>query len=155
FSRRGRAARGPAATWRSLGYRLETILWAPGESPTAWHRVAATPSQGVLMMRTGALIVLAAGLIAALASVTATAGLRSGPSPQRAQARTPTPRAAAAKPAGLGGLGQLACAGGSSPIQHVIYIQFDNTHLLRDRPGVPSDLEQMPNLLNFMKQNGT
>ena len=107
------------------------------------------------MMRTGALIVLAAGLIAALASVTATAGLRSGPSPQRAQARTPTPRAAAAMPAGLGGLGQLACAGGSSPIQHVIYIQFDNTHLLRDRPGVPSDLEQMPNLLNFMKQNGT
>jgi len=37
----------------------------------------------------------------------------------------------------------------------VIYIQFDNTHLFRDRPDVPSDLEQMPNLLNFMKQNGT
>ena len=40
-------------------------------------------------------------------------------------------------------------------IQHVIYIQFDNTHLRRDNPNVPSDLEQMPHLLNFMKSNGT
>jgi hypothetical protein len=39
-------------------------------------------------------------------------------------------------------------------IQHLIYIQFDNTHLMRDRAGVPSDLEQMPHLLNFMEQNG-
>src|SRR4051812_3172258 len=36
-------------------------------------------------------------------------------------------------------------------IKHVIYVQFDNTHLLRDNPNVPSDLEQMPNLLNFIK----
>jgi hypothetical protein len=49
---------------------------------------------------------------------------------------------------------RLACAGGNGDIQHVIYVQFDNTHLLRDRPGVPSDLEQMPNLLNFMRSNG-
>lgn len=42
----------------------------------------------------------------------------------------------------------------SSGIQHVIYIQFDNVHFTRDNPNVPSDLEQMPNLLNFMKQNG-
>ena len=40
-------------------------------------------------------------------------------------------------------------------IRHVIYIQFDNTHLRRDNRNVPSDLEQMPHLLNFMKQNGT
>jgi hypothetical protein len=40
-------------------------------------------------------------------------------------------------------------------IEHVIYIQFDNTHLRRDNPDVPSDLEQMPHLLNFMKDNGT
>jgi hypothetical protein len=39
-------------------------------------------------------------------------------------------------------------------IQHVIYIQFDNTHFTRDNPNVPSDLEQMPNLLNFMENNG-
>jgi hypothetical protein len=40
-------------------------------------------------------------------------------------------------------------------IEHVIFIQFDNTHFRRDNPNVPSDLEQMPHLLNFMKQNGT
>jgi hypothetical protein len=40
-------------------------------------------------------------------------------------------------------------------IKHVIYVQFDNTHFLRDNPNVPSDLEQMPHLLNFIKDNGT
>ena len=40
-------------------------------------------------------------------------------------------------------------------VQHVIYIQFDNTHLRRDNPNVKSDLEQMPHLLNFIKNNGT
>lgn len=39
-------------------------------------------------------------------------------------------------------------------IQHVIYIQFDNVHFTRDNPNVPSDLEQMPNLLNFITGNG-
>ena len=42
-----------------------------------------------------------------------------------------------------------------SGVKHVIYIQFDNTHFTRDNPNVPSDLEQMPNLLNFIKNNGT
>src|SRR5438552_8726118 len=40
-------------------------------------------------------------------------------------------------------------------IKHVISITFDNTHLFPDRAGVASDLEQMPNLLNFMTDNGT
>jgi hypothetical protein len=35
-----------------------------------------------------------------------------------------------------------------------MYIQFDNTHLLRDNPNVPSDIEQMPALLNFMEGSG-
>src|ERR1700726_57141 len=47
----------------------------------------------------------------------------------------------------------LNSAGGK--IQHVIYIQFDNVHFTRDNLNVPSDLEQMPNLLNFLTQNGT
>ena len=42
-----------------------------------------------------------------------------------------------------------------SGIQHVINIVFDNTHFTRDNPNVPSDLEQMPNLLNFIRDNGT
>lgn len=40
-------------------------------------------------------------------------------------------------------------------IKHVVNIVFDNVHLRRDNPNVPSDLEQMPNLLNFLQANGT
>src|SRR5260221_140825 len=47
---------------------------------------------------------------------------------------------------------QLNSAKGN--IQPVIYIQFDNTDFTRDNPNVPSGLEQMPNLLNFIKSNG-
>jgi hypothetical protein len=51
-----------------------------------------------------------------------------------------------------------AVRGPSSPtskIEHVIYVQFDNVHLTRDNPNVPSDVEQMPNLLHFLKDEGT
>src|ERR1700751_5482713 len=59
----------------------------------------------------------------------------------------------------------LTAAGGcqlNSPrgnVSHVVTIIFDNTHFMRDpaRDGstlVPSDLEQMPHLLNFIKKNG-
>jgi hypothetical protein len=40
-------------------------------------------------------------------------------------------------------------------INHLVYIQFDNTHFNRDRPNVASDLEQMPHLLDFLTSNGT
>ena len=40
-------------------------------------------------------------------------------------------------------------------IKHVIQIGFDNTHFFRDNPNVPSDLQLMPNLLNFFTSNGT
>src|SRR5580704_1451603 len=40
-------------------------------------------------------------------------------------------------------------------LKHVVYIAFDNVHFTRDNPNVPSDLEQMPSLLNFIEQNGT
>src|SRR5215469_4977236 len=67
---------------------------------------------------------------------------------------------------GLAGAAQLflnhaqASGGGSCTLgadgqtKHVIYIQFDNVHFTRDNPNVPSDLEQMPNLLNFIEGNG-
>jgi len=47
----------------------------------------------------------------------------------------------------------LNSAGGQ--IKHVIYVQFDNVHFTRDNAHVPSDLEQMPHLLNFIRGNGT
>ena len=40
-------------------------------------------------------------------------------------------------------------------VKHVIEITFDNVHFFRDNPNVPSDLEMMPHLLNFIEQNGT
>jgi hypothetical protein len=40
-------------------------------------------------------------------------------------------------------------------VTHVVKIMFDNVHFFRDNPNVPSDLELMPNLLNFFKDNGT
>ena len=53
-------------------------------------------------------------------------------------------------PTAQGGGCQLA-----KGIRHVIYIQFDNVHLSRDEPNVPSDLEQMPHLFDFLRANGT
>jgi hypothetical protein len=60
----------------------------------------------------------------------------------------------------LGAVSQSASAGCqlNSPggrVKRVINIVFDNVHLRRDNPNVPSDLEQMPNLLNFLQNNGT
>jgi hypothetical protein len=40
-------------------------------------------------------------------------------------------------------------------IKRVVHLTFDNVHLRRDNPNVPSDLEQMPHLLNFLLENGT
>lgn len=50
-----------------------------------------------------------------------------------------------------------ACRLGSpaGTVQHIIYLQFDNVHFARDNPNVPSDLEQMPHLLNFLAGAGT
>jgi hypothetical protein len=58
---------------------------------------------------------------------------------------------------GASGDAQAACnlQSANGQIKRVIYITFDNVHLRRDNPNVPSDLEQMPNLLNFILNNGT
>jgi hypothetical protein len=68
------------------------------------------------------------------------------------------PAAAAPQPAGAGSdKASAGCRLGNAAgsIQHVIYIQFDNTHFRRDLPNVPSDLEQMPHLLSFIQSQGT
>src|SRR5262249_17710579 len=64
---------------------------------------------------------------------------------------------AVSAPSGPAGGCQLNSPRGK--VQHVVTIIFDNTHFKRDpaRDGstlVPSDLEQMPHLLNFIKGNG-
>jgi hypothetical protein len=75
------------------------------------------------------------------------------------------PASAAAAPAPAKPPAPAPAAGGcqlnsaKGDIKHVVTIIFDNTHFQRDpaRNGstlVPSDLEQMPHLLNFIKNNG-
>ena len=55
---------------------------------------------------------------------------------------------------GPGAGGPLSCQLGNG-VKHVVELTFDNLHFFRDNPNVPSDLEMMPNLLNFIEQNGT
>ena len=59
--------------------------------------------------------------------------------------------------AGTADTAATTCALGAngSSVKHVIYIQFDDVHYTRDQPNVPSDLQQMPNLLNFITGSGT
>jgi hypothetical protein len=40
-------------------------------------------------------------------------------------------------------------------VKHVVELTFDNVHFFRDNPNVPSDLQMMPNLLNFLQGSGT
>src|SRR5579863_65290 len=115
-----------------------------------------------------------AGLFAVVGGGTLALGVLAVP----ARGVPATPAAAAALPsassapssggsagggAALASSGRSAAAAGSTcalgatgtSVKHVIYIQFDNVHYARDNPNVPSDLQQMPNLLNFITGNGT
>jgi len=85
----------------------------------------------------GALCALALGCLLAVAAAAATKS-----------AAAPLTFRAASTASGC----QLASPHGN--IKHVIYVQFDNTHFRRDNANVPSDLEQMPHLLNFIRGNG-
>ena len=103
-------------------------------------------------------VVLALGVTAAAAIAQPVAGTgRAAPSGQAGRGG----HAARAVNAARAGQTATGCALGRSSapadaaIKHVIYLQFDNTHYMRDNPSVPSDLQQMPNLLNFLTGNGT
>jgi hypothetical protein len=72
----------------------------------------------------------------------------------------------------LGGLGFILATGAGTPgsaaarapsrgcqlqngVKHVVILQFDNVHNEIDNASVPSDLEQIPALRNFLVNNGT
>jgi hypothetical protein len=80
----------------------------------------------------------AVGVAAVLAGVAAVGG-SAGDAPATASAQPSPPS---------------SCQLGNG-VSHVVNLVFDNVHFSRDNPNVPSDLEQMPHLLNFMKSNGT
>lgn len=60
---------------------------------------------------------------------------------------------ASAAPSAASPAAESACQLGNG-IRHVVALQFDNVHLRRDDPRVPSDLQQMPHLLHFLTGNG-
>jgi len=64
-------------------------------------------------------------------------------------ARTGQARAAAAS-----GDPSNGCTLGNG-VKHVIQLVFDNVHFFRDNPNVPSDLQMMPSLLQYVQNNGT
>ena len=72
---------------------------------------------------------------------------------QAAPGLAATQAPAAGHPAARAGAGS-GCRLGNG-IKHVVQLTFDNVHFFRDNPNVPSDLEMMPNLLNFFTGNGT
>ena len=43
-------------------------------------------------------------------------------------------------------------ASSATACKHVVEITFDNVHFFRDNPNVPSDLEMMPHLLDFIEK---
>jgi hypothetical protein len=86
--------------------------------------------------------------IAALAGGALVVGLIAGGVATASAAGATAAAAGTAAPA-------TACDLAGGKIQHVIYLQFDNVHYSRDNPNVPSDLEQMPNLLSFITGSGT
>ncbi len=93
-----------------------------------WLRVTAAASSAALLGTLG----LAGTSMAATAQSAKTA---------KAATRADTP-------------GTSSCRLGNG-VKHVVTITFDNVHYFRDNPNVPSDLQLMPNLLNFFKHNGT
>src|SRR6202043_2170508 len=66
----------------------------------------------------------------------------------------PASAANAAKAAALACDSSSSCHLGNG-VKHVVQLTFDNVHFFRDNPNVPSDLQMMPNLLNFFEDNGT
>ena len=81
-----------------------------------------------------------AGAVAVLAAVPASTLLPIGGTAAAAATTTPATGCVLNSPTGS--------------IKHVISLVFDNVHFTQDIPNVPSDLTQMPNLLNFMEHNG-
>src|SRR6266567_4423181 len=85
-----------------------------------------------------------------IATIAASAALLAGVGVGGAGAASAAP----AVPAHQAGGGTAGCQLGNG-VKHVVKLMFDNVHFFRDNPNVPSDLEMMPNLLNFFTGNGT
>ncbi|HEY6474201.1 MAG TPA: hypothetical protein VIY26_15005 [Acidimicrobiales bacterium] len=100
--------------------------------------------------------VLAIGLLPLLLSIAVNGGSSAGAALHKGSAAQPDQQVVFGDTGngGAGAGGPSNCELGNG-VKHVIEITFDNIHFYRDNPNVPSDLEMMPNLLNFIEGNGT
>jgi hypothetical protein len=89
-----------------------------------------------------------------IATIAASAVLVAGVGVAAATA-TGAQAATTAKAATVGKTDSVTSCNLGNGVKHVVQITFDNVHFYRDNPNVPSDLEQMPNLLDFFENNGT
>src|SRR2546423_441289 len=96
-----------------------------GRRQAAWFRITAAASSATLL-----------GTLGLAGTSMAATGVAAG----------------AAKPAAA--TADTSCHLGNG-VKHVVTLMFDNVHYFRDNPNVPSDLQLMPNLLNFFQKNGT
>src|SRR6516165_1692331 len=87
-----------------------------------------------------------------LAAIAGSAALLAGVGIAGATGSVHAAAASASRSAKPGDSGSCRLGNG---IKHVVQLTFDNVHFFRDNPNVPSDLELMPNLLNFFENNGT
>jgi hypothetical protein len=94
--------------------------------------------------------VSAKAVVAASAAVVSSLALAGAVAPGMAFAA----RTAPARPAAAASDPASGCQLGNG-IKHVIQITFDNVHFFRDNPNVPSDLQLIPSLLQFVQNNGT
>ena len=92
--------------------------------------------------------------VTAVASSAATLGMLGLAGTSMAATASAVKAAAPARTATLADDAASSCHLGNG-VKHVVQITFNNVHFFRDNPNVPSDLEQMPNLLNFFEDNGT
>jgi len=126
-----------------------------GRRRAAWLRVTTVAGSAALLGTLGL-----AGAAGAAGATTAASAATHSAAKAAAQAQAAKAQAAKAQAAKAAKEAQFADDSSSSchlgnGIQHVVQVTFDNVHFFRDNPNVPSDLEMMPNLLNFIEDNGT
>jgi hypothetical protein len=98
--------------------------------------------------------VLAIGLLPLLLSIAVNGGSTAGAAVHKGSTSQSEQQVVVGDTGNSGSGGPSTCDLGNG-VKHVIEITFDNVHFFRDNPNVPSDLEMMPHLLDFIEQNGT
>ena len=140
-------AHGLCPALSGIRFRTGVTNWTAGRRSFRFgSRTSETTREGSMKGRVRTLaVVLAVVGISAAAVLGATATHR----PERDEADSSCRASAQRRLRGR------RSAGYRHRVKHVVYLIFDNVHFLRDNPNVPSDLEQMPHLLNFIRGNGT